>query len=147
MQQGFQTLDPHLWAYIATFTSDFKDVVTIRSLCRNARKATRIRRLPDWKYITDRDIREIPALVGLVELDASYNSAITDVSSLVNLTTLYASHNSGIADVSALVNLTTLDARGESGITDVSTLVNLTTLYAYGNNRIRGIRPGTKVYR
>jgi len=38
MEKGFQTLDPHLWAYIATFTTELKDVVTIRGLCQNARK-------------------------------------------------------------------------------------------------------------
>mgnify|MGYP000970948693 CR=1 FL=1 len=107
MNQGFQTLEPHLWAYIATFTTELRDVVTIRSLCRNARKVTSIRRLPDWKKITDQDIREIPALVGLEELYANYNSKITDVSLLVNLTTLDASMNPRITDVSTLVNLKT----------------------------------------
>ena len=68
---------------------------------------TRIRPLPICKRITDRDIIQISTLIGLVELDAS----------------------------------------GNSGITDVSKLVNLTALFVYGNNRIRGIRPNTTVYR
>jgi len=135
---NFNNPSPDIWKMIASFL-DFRGLITVRSICQNARKKTIITSIPYNIRISDAIIKSIPALVNLTTLYASGNSGITDVSALVNLTTLYASDNSGIRDVSALVNLTTLYVCGNSGIRDVSALVNLTTLYVCGNSGIRDV--------
>ena len=97
-------MDPHIWTIIAKH-SDFRGVVTIRSLCRRIRQLVFHLTIPYWVKVNDTILKLY--LTNFQHLDASHNRNITNVGikGLTNLQGLYAYDNPNITDIKHLTNL------------------------------------------
>jgi len=143
-------MDPHIWTIVAKH-SDFRGVVTIRSLSRRIRQLVFHLTIPYWVKVDDTIIKLY--LTNIQWLDANNNPNITDsgIKGLTNLQRLYASYKSNITDVGikGLTNLQRLNAYGNRNITDagIKGLTNLQHLYAYDNPNITDIKHLTNLQR
>jgi hypothetical protein len=107
-------MDPHIWTIIAKY-SKFREVVTIRSLCRRIRQLVFHLTIPICVEVDDNILKLY--LKNIQRLDAYGSPNITDES------------------IKHLTNLRTLDV-GNTNITDdgIKNLTNLQKLYAYNLN-------------
>ena len=98
-------MDPHIWTIVAKY-SEFREVVTIRSLCRRIRQLVFHLTIPIYIEVNDNILKLY--LTNLQILDAYDNPNITDkgIKHLTNLQMLYAIIQ--ILLMSGIKNLTNL---------------------------------------